>query len=133
MNVVIDANILISGLRFGGRPRQILNLCSQGTINGFISDKALDEVKETLLTKLSVSVQEWTIIADAMQDSITIVPVIELPIVQELRDRNDLHILAAAEHCHAKVIVSGDKDLLTLKNYHNIEIMTVSDFIKHVA
>ena len=43
---------------------------------------------------------------------------------RELRDPNDLPVLAAAVGGHADLIVTGDKDLLVLKSFQGIGIVT---------
>ena len=40
-----------------------------------------------------------------------------------VRDKNDRHILAAAMIGKVDYIVTGDADLLSLKNYNNISIV----------
>ena len=46
--VTADTNVLISGLTFGGIPRQILNLAESGAIYLAVSDDILDEVSRVL-------------------------------------------------------------------------------------
>ncbi|MDO8471542.1 MAG: putative toxin-antitoxin system toxin component, PIN family [bacterium] len=130
MKVVVDANIIISGLRFGGKPRSILELANRGDLEGFTSNEAMDEVEATLMKKFGVLTPEWLVIAEALRDSLTVIPTQKLLSVPKLRDKRDLHILAAATHCLADCIVSGDKDLLVLGEYKNIQIMKVNDFFE---
>ncbi|MBL6956049.1 MAG: putative toxin-antitoxin system toxin component, PIN family [Chlorobium phaeobacteroides] len=49
MKIVCDSNILISGILFGGKPREILHLCSSGSVVNSISTDILKEVEEVLL------------------------------------------------------------------------------------
>lgn len=77
MRVVIDANIIISGLRFGGKPRMILELSNRGDLEGCTSNEAMSEVEETLITKFGVSTSEWLVIAEALRDSLTVRDFIE--------------------------------------------------------
>ena len=44
------------------------------------------------------------------------------------RDRDDDNVLAAALEAKADCIVTGDKDLLILKNFRGIKIISPSDF-----
>ncbi len=46
-----------------------------------------------------------------------------------LEDEPDNRILECAVAAGAMAIVTGDKDLLALKNYEGIGIMTVSDLL----
>lgn len=130
MKVVLDTNIIISGLRFSGKPRHILELISAGQHSGFTSDVAIQEIETVLLKKFKVLPAEWIMISEALRDFLTVMPIQELPQVPELWDTRDVHILAAAELCAPDCIVSGDRDLLVLNQYKNIPIIKASDFIQ---
>jgi len=47
------------------------------------------------------------------------------------RDKNDDRVLADALENNIDVIISGDKDLLILKSYNGIKILSPSDFNKY--
>jgi putative PIN family toxin of toxin-antitoxin system len=64
-----------------------------------------------------------------IQQLIQICPVAEIELVPELRDQDDLIVLATAVAAQAVVIVSGDNDLLVLGDYAGIQIMSVADFL----
>ena len=130
MKLVLDSNIIISGLRFGGIPGELLELINKGDHIGVTSSVAMGEIEAVLLTKFKVLPSEWMVTSEALRDTLQIVPISFLPAVPELRDGRDLHILAAAELCAADYIISGDKDLLVLGKYKNIPIIKVGDFIK---
>jgi len=49
------------------------------------------------------------------------------------RDPKDNHVLSTASQAKADYIVSGDKDLLVLKTFNNIQIVNASMFIKIIA
>ena len=46
-----------------------------------------------------------------------------------VRDKHDRHILACANLTKCNFIISGDKDLLVLKEFKNIQILKAKDFI----
>lgn len=48
--------------------------------------------------------------------------------VEICRDSDDNKFLECAEDSHALYIVSGDKDLLVIERYENVQIVTVKDF-----
>lgn len=48
MKVLLDTNIWISGLLWGGQARDIIQLGQQNTIVIYISSPLLDELEETL-------------------------------------------------------------------------------------
>lgn len=56
--------------------------------------------------------------------------VTELPsIPPTCRDPNDDHVLAAALASKARVVVTGDRDLLALARFHDVEILTAKTFL----
>jgi putative PIN family toxin of toxin-antitoxin system len=61
---------------------------------------------------------------------VTIVSPILLPLPPELRDSNDLHVLACAVTAHADAIISGDEDLLTLQSFKGIPIINASQALR---
>jgi len=56
--VVIDTNVIISALNFGGRPKDILEMARTGLIRNVISPYILQEVKQVLTGKFSWQ-REW--------------------------------------------------------------------------
>ena len=57
-------------------------------------------------------------------------PIEEYPAVESsIRDVKDAYLLAMAEAIPASVIVTGDKDLLVLKQHHDTAIMTYQEFL----
>lgn len=56
--------------------------------------------------------------------------VIELPVIQIVRDPNDDFVLATAVKARADYLVSHDNDLLVIKNYNGIEIVTSGEFLR---
>lgn len=133
MKVVVDTNIIISGLRFGGVPRQILEAISRGIVSGVTSATAMQEIEDVLLRKFRVTTTEWMLIAEVLRDTLSIVPTTKVLTVSNLRDKRDIHILAAAELCAADYIISGDQDILVLGQYKNIPIIKASDFMEQIG
>lgn len=48
MNVVLDTNIVVSGLIWGGLPRQLLDLGRDGKVTFFTSTQLLEELENVL-------------------------------------------------------------------------------------
>jgi predicted nucleic acid-binding protein len=46
------------------------------------------------------------------------------------RDPKDDHILECAVKARAQVLISGDKDLLTLGTFHGIRILTARQYLE---
>ena len=51
----------------------------------------------------------------------------------ELRDPDDVHVLACAVGAEADAIVTGDKDLLTLKFFQDIPIIDAAEALKRLG
>ena len=51
----------------------------------------------------------------------------------ELRDPDDVHVLACAAAAEADAIVTGDKDLLSLKSFAGIPILTVREVLEKLS
>jgi putative PIN family toxin of toxin-antitoxin system len=136
MRVVVDTNIWISGLLFGGNPQKILELGSNKKITIICSIPILDEIIETLkypkfqnrLSKLEITPEN---LLSTIYSYVQILPIKEIEPIGDLRDPDDLKILATAITNRAVVIVSGDSDLLILKEYQGILIMTATEFLNY--
>jgi uncharacterized protein len=52
---------------------------------------------------------------------------------QACRDPNDDHVIATAIAVHAGIIVTGDKDLLTLGQFQSVRIITAREFLSELT
>jgi len=133
MKVVVDVNVWISALLWKGRPRKILQLAQNQQITIFASDDLFLELETTLnrakfanqIKSLGLTLED---IIDVARRMITFCPdsYINIP---ELRDAEDNKIIAAALTAKAEVLITGDLDLLTLKEFAGILILTPADFL----
>ena len=130
MKIVCDTNILISGILFGGKPREILRLCSSGTVTNCISPDILKEVEEVLLRlKFGFKAKQVYEIIRLFRDTFTLIsPDRRLSIVTA--DPDDIRILEAALSAEADAIVSGDVHLLDLVNWNDIPVLSADMFLK---
>ena len=49
--------------------------------------------------------------------------------VPSLRDSKDVHVLGAAQVGNCDFLITGDKDLLELKGYKEMKILTPAEFL----
>jgi uncharacterized protein len=133
MRVVIDTNVWLSGLLWGGLPDQILQQVDSGTIQAIASEEILDELARTLdRPKLQRRLNQLGLKAAAIMLAVrqVVIVVKDVPIpVENLRDPKDAMIVAAAIVGKADVIVTGDQDLLVLDTVAGIKILTPRDFL----
>ena len=129
MRVVCDTNVLISGILFGGKPRELLRLCSSGKVTNFTSPALLKEV-EAVLTRPKFGLNEEQVygIIRLFRDTFSIVrPEISLSVITA--DPDDNRVLEAASAAQAEAIISGDAHLLDLGQWNGIPVFTPAAFL----
>ena len=129
LRVTADTNILVSGLIFRrGKPYQFLGMALEAAVSMVVSQAIIDETEDVLARKFGASTEDIAeakaIIADAAR---TITPTVQLDVVKE--DPPDNRILECAVTAGADYIITGDKDLLRLRRYDSINIITVGEFL----
>ena len=126
MRILIDTNILISGLFFGGLPKRLLAEIDEN-FNVCVNEKILSEYNQQIDKKISnpkYNLNEK--IREKFFDSLQ-----SFEIKSDLkicRDPDDDKFINCAIDAKAIYIVSGDNDLLTIKNFAGIEIVTAREF-----
>ena len=138
MKIVIDTNVTISGLLWGGAPNQMLKLCRNRFIHILECDETLDEARHVLryskfaerLSDLETTAKD--VFAYFMNLS-TYVPSPEtIPDVIK-RDPFDNIFLGLASENRASLIVSGDRHLLEIHSYAGIQIVTPSEGVNVIS
>lgn len=135
LRVVIDTNVLISGL-FGIKnspSSQILNAVRKQKIilvSSPVIIKEIDEVinRERIIGLTKMSKDERVDFVDRLIERCDITEGKEIQ--QVGRDVKDDKFLACAIEGKANYIISGDEDLLTLKEYEGIKIVTPREFLR---
>jgi putative PIN family toxin of toxin-antitoxin system len=131
MKLVVDTNVLISGLLWGGPPNRILKWARDGVIVLFACESTINELKRVIqyrrfgqrLTHLKKTPSEA--IAYTM-NLVTFVPnPLNLPPVITDDPFDDIFLALAFEN-EAHLIISGDHHILDLKEYRSIQILTPS-------
>ncbi len=132
LRVVLNTNVLISAILFGGKPRQILEKAISGEIQLCISESVLEELKGVLRRpKFSYSPEAvQVILAELINISDFTNPLKRLHVVSE--DPEDDRILECAVEARADYIISGDIHLLKLGGYRNIKILNPSMFLAEI-
>jgi len=127
-----DSNILISALVFGVNPLQLVNMALGGEVSLFISDAILQETLRVLRDKFGLS-EEGLARAERYIDACVtrVKPSGKIDAIKE--DPDDNRVLECAEGAGCECIITGDLDLLRLRKYGEIQIMTVRTFLEHRA
>lgn len=134
MRLVLDTNTVVSALLWRGTPHNLVNAVRARPAALFTSPILLAELEDVLTRKkLAATVVASGISPDQlMQRYRRIVTVIQpAPIPPTvLTDPDDDHVLACALAAKADLIVSGDRDLLTLKSFREIPIVTATEAVR---
>ncbi len=130
LKVVFDTNVFIPSF-FGGIPRQIINCWKNGKITLCFSQEIIEEYIE-VLTRLGLQdkneIQNLTKLFAEGYNSIFTAKTPHLEIVEE--DPDDNKFIECAVALDSKIIISGDKHLLVIKKYIDIDIISSKEFIK---
>lgn len=129
MRLVLDTNVVVSALIWGGMPGRLLEVAAEGQVTLFTSPVLLTELSNVLAREHLASrlrqhresavqaIQTYAELAVVLQPQATprVVPA----------DADDDHVIACAVAAGAHLIVTGDRDLLVLKHHEGIQIVTV--------
>ncbi|MEA2068117.1 MAG: putative toxin-antitoxin system toxin component, PIN family [Verrucomicrobiota bacterium] len=130
MRIVCDTNVLVSGVLFNGPPRRILERVALGKIENAISLEILAEAKDVLARpKFGLSSEQVAGIIETFTETFMLVAPVERVRVVE-NDPDDDRILEAARAAKADLIISGDKHLLSLGIWSNVEIISPAVFME---
>jgi putative PIN family toxin of toxin-antitoxin system len=131
MKLVVDTNVLISGLLWGGPPNRILKWARDGRVVMFACESTINELKRVIQYKRiakRLSILKTTP-PETIAYTMNLVTFTPNPpdIPQTISDDPfDNIFLALASENKAHLIVSGDHHLLDLKEYNSIQILTPS-------
>ena len=137
MRLVLDTNVVVAGLLWHGLPRQLLEYAIEEVVTLYSSQILLDELVHTLqYPKFAKRLTAFNTTAHALNAHYAalvklIIPAAIPPTVEH--DSDDDAILACALAAQADLIVSGDADLLNLKQYRRIPVVTTAKVIKDIA
>ncbi len=126
MKVFFDINVLISVFIAHGTSSEVFEYClSSHQI--FITHFVMDEMKKVLSTKLRLSPRLVEEICGFLSGNLEL---IEAGALDELvcSDPHDDFVLAGAIAAGADCLITGDENLLALKEYRGLRILKPSDF-----
>lgn len=124
MKVILDTNVVMSAVFFGGSPLKILEAWREERVELVVSEDILSEYAE-IADRLSVrhpqvDFHPWL---SLIKENATIVRV-RRPYPAVCEDPDDDAFLACALKAGAKIICSGDHHLLRVDGHAGIEILS---------
>ena len=110
MIIVLDTNMILSALFFGGMMEKVIDLIIEEKLIWYVSPSLLAEVgkkleefgaNKAIISKVGVIFEKGVMINPQCK-------------IKACRDPEDNFILELAQECHADYIITRDKDLLDL-------------------
>lgn len=127
MKILIDTNILISGLFFRGLPNQLLNEIDFEKFQICVNKEIITEYKEQIQKKILNP--KYILNEELFEKFFRDLQNFEMKSdLKVCRDKKDDKFINCAIDAKAIYIVSGDNDLLTIKNFAGVEIVTAREF-----
>ncbi|MBI2448070.1 putative toxin-antitoxin system toxin component, PIN family [Candidatus Microgenomates bacterium] len=134
MNIVLDTNIIISGLLWKGNAKVLFDFIEENEFTICLTPKILDEIKRVLeyprikkqLEKVSLEINE--VLFFLLQYSEIYSDIEIFKVVAD--DPSDDMFVNCALLCGSQYIISGDQHLLKIKKFQNVAILTVREFLE---
>jgi uncharacterized protein len=129
VTAVFDTNILFSATGWRGNPFQCLELVRAGKVELVTCPELMEELTEKLQSKLGFSAEQSS---ETLADFLSFMRVVSIPNTLNAvpRDPEDNAVLECALEGKAEYVVSGDLDLLELKNFRGIKIVRAREFLE---
>ena len=132
MKAVLDTNVVVSGIFFGGVPRQVLEAWADGRLELILSPSIFDEYLRTC-NRLSIAhpALDFQELLTAIVGHGTLMPDTNPP-ETITADPDDDKFMTCAQRSGA-VVVSGDKHLLDASGWGGVVVLTPRAFVDQLA
>jgi putative PIN family toxin of toxin-antitoxin system len=126
---VVDTNVFISSF-FGGNPRKIIDLWKSGHLILCFSRPIIDEYVEVLRRMGLQNERELEELLNLFAHGYHVLFTAKTPKLKIIeKDPDDNKFIECAVALNSKVIISGDKALLEVKDYMGIIIQSPKQFL----
>lgn len=132
MHVVLDTNVLVSGLLTSGLCRKIITALKKETFSLVLSEALLEEIIFVIhrpkFRLLVIPEEKEELITFIKSRALLVEPKEKVGVCRDPQDNKILEC-AVSSPIRPKYIVTGDQDLLTLKYFRHIPIIKPRDFL----
>lgn len=131
MKVVVDTNVLMSGIFFGGVPGRVIDAWVEGRVEMVLSPEILDEYRR-VGSDLAIRYAERAAVLIPVLTLLAVNATIvnAMPLKEQVsKDAADDMFLAAAVAADVTTIVSGDQHLLDVSEWRGIAVVTPRQFV----
>lgn len=128
MKIVIDTNVFISAVFFGGLPLQVLQTVIARQNSAIISPEIWNEYNDVIhrMTRKYPERLKQQLVDEVFKLFKIIIPSSDIRIC---RDSDDDKFVSCAVDAGCSHIVSGDEDLLSIGNIGDVKICTPAEFL----
>ncbi len=126
MKIVLDSNLIMAAFATRGLCAEIFEFCIERH-DVYVCDQILSELNKNFEKKLKMPQDKIRLIIQYLKDHCNYIEDIEIT-ERVSRDPDDDGIISLAVKSDSTFIVTGDKDLLVLKKYKQIQILTPREF-----
>ena len=131
---VLDTNVWVSALLWGGKPAAVIKAAEEGKVSIFASEEIVKEISQVLAyPKLSkICHAEYLLHKELIEAVLKVVKFVEVTKVVKVVVEHpaDDKFIECALAAMADYIVSGDKHLLKVGSYKRTRIVSASEFIQ---
>lgn len=127
--MVIDTNVWLSGLIFGGNPGKLINLFSEEAIIVVISEELVSELRRKITQKFPLYLPKLELLEASLRQDAEMVR-LGSKTISASQDTDDNKFIETALVGDCAYIISGDRHLLELKQYQKIKIIKPAAFLK---
>ena len=124
MRAVLDTNVVMSAIFFGGLPLDVLTAWHNGEFELVVSEAIMSEyreIAERLKVKFpTIEPERWLSYIESHATIVFAAPLVS----QVCEDVDDDVFLACAAASNAKIVCSGDRHLLACSGWNGIEVLT---------
>lgn len=130
MRIILDTNVVISAVFFGGIPGQVLNAWHERRLDLIVSPSILSEYRRVggILSEKYEGV-DFEPFAALLAVHATVVDAPDHLVEPVCRDADDDKFLACALAADVHCIISGDGDLLEVSGWKGIEVLRPRPFV----
>lgn len=136
-NVLLDTNVVVSGLLYRGKPFEIPKLAEVTKIRLSTTIELFNEFEQVIKRKrfelrintLGVSPELLILKYFLLTKLVRLDPRIKLLSHEQPRDNSDEIVLRSALSAMADVIVTGDEDLLSMNTIRTISIISPQKYL----
>lgn len=129
--VVVDTNVFVSALLFGGAPGKLISLWKSGKIRPHLTSEILTELLRVLAYpkfKLTENEIQYLLYEEILPFCTVVKPKSGSLTIKD--DPSDDMFLRCSERAKAKALISGDHHLLSLRSHRDTLVLSPSQFLK---